>query len=205
MYLIYHSTMKQEKNQGVLEMALPPLGKSYKPWQNGYMKTLYLLRHAKSDYPNGISDHERPLNGRGKKACQFMGHYVRERGIAPEVILSSDAQRTRQTATLLLREAGITTPVQYLARLYLATPGEILKELAKLPGNTDSVLAIGHNPGIEQLAAWLCHSGDADALTRLKTKYPTCGLATIRLDATGWKQLDPGSGVLESFITPAKN
>ena len=166
------------------------------------MKQLYILRHAKSDYPAGTDDHERPLNKRGEKACKLMGKYIQENNIAPQAILCSDATRTTQTAKNIMRAAGIQNPISFSKTLYLATPGEILKEIAKVDDSIESVLIVAHNPGVEQLARLLTAAGDAESIARLKEKYPTAALACFSIDATSWKEINPASGNLDKFITP---
>lgn len=166
------------------------------------MKKLYILRHAKSDYPEGVDDHERPLNTRGEKSCIFMGRYFRENTIRPDVILSSDAMRTTQTINNILRESGCNVQPQFTKKLYLATPGEILKELAKLDNSNSSAMVVCHSPGVQLLSAILTGSGDEDSIERLKRKYPTTGMACLTLATDSWQKIDPGCGHLDMFVVP---
>lgn len=169
---------------------------------NNKMKTLYILRHAKADYPSGVPDHDRPLNKRGEQACLAIGRYLKTSGICPEVIISSDSCRTAQTITNIVREAGINTEIQYSNRLYLATAGEMLKELSKIDDKVNSVMLVCHNPGAEILATILSGSGSSEAIQNVKNKFPTCGLAYLELETDSWKIIDPACGFLKEFITP---
>ena len=167
------------------------------------MKKLYILRHAKSDYPDDVSsDKERPLNKRGEKACDLIGQYLKENNIFPEIILSSDAVRTTQTINNVLRIAEHAVDVSFTPKLYLATPGEILKEIVKVDAEVSSVMVVCHNPGVEQLSAILTGGGDADSISRIKVKYPTAGMACFTIEAGKWGEVNPGCGHLDSFITP---
>jgi phosphohistidine phosphatase len=167
------------------------------------MKKLYILRHAKSDYPDNVSDdHERPLNKRGEKACNLIGDYLKTNNITPEVILSSDAVRTTQTINNILRAASYDINVQFSGKLYLATPGEILKEIAKISDDINSIMVVCHNPGAAQLAMMLTAGGDTDSINLMRTKYPTAGLACLTLKTETWKQVNPASGNLDKFVTP---
>lgn len=167
-----------------------------------HMKKLYILRHAKADYPAGVEDHERPLNKRGEQASIVTGKYLKLKGISPDYIISSDSCRTAQTIKNILREAGINTQVQYSKKLYLATAGEMLKELAKIDDKIASVLLVCHNPSAQQLATILAGNGNPQAIQNVKNKYPTCGLAYLELDTDSWKIIDPACGFLKEFVTP---
>lgn len=166
------------------------------------MKKLYILRHAKSDYPQGVEDHDRPLNKRGQSASIIMGKYIKSNNINPDVILSSDSARTTETINNVLKEAEISTSVDFSNKLYLATPGEILKELAKLGDEVESAMVVCHNPGAEMLTAILARDGNKFALSTLNRKYPTCGLACMTIKSDSWDKLDMGSAYLDEFITP---
>jgi phosphohistidine phosphatase len=166
------------------------------------VKKLYLLRHAKSDYPQNVDDHDRPLNKRGENACKTIGKYMKENGLLPDKILCSDATRTSMTVKNVLRAAGENIEVLHLKELYLATAGEILKILAKVHDDVPSVMVVCHNPGVEQLARFLVGGGDIESIARLRVKYPTCALAVFTLDTDSWKKIDPQIGRLDVFITP---
>lgn len=174
------------------------------------MKTLYLLRHAKSswDDPN-LEDFQRPLNKRGRKAAKLMAEYFRRSGIQPQLVLCSPARRTRQTFELLAPVLG-DARVTFDERIYEASRQTLVARIAELPPLPAEVLLIGHNPGLERLALHLGDHGDDDAaagkaaphLARLRDKYPTCGLTTIVSQADAWDAINPANSRLENFIRP---
>jgi phosphohistidine phosphatase len=168
------------------------------------MRTLSLLRHAKSSWDDPeLTDHERGLNGRGLRDAPRMGRFIRNNGLVPDLVLCSDAVRTRETMRLVLAEWGAARPrVVYDAALYLAEPVGILKLLAKVDANIGHCLVVGHNPGLEDLAVSLAETGEPHALADLGAKFPTCALAVIDLPVEGWKGLRPGTGNLRMFVVP---
>ena len=168
------------------------------------MRTLYLLRHAKSDRGNPeLSDIERPLAPRGRRDAPTMADYMREHDYRPHLILCSPATRTRETLALLRPVLGPDIPVEYDRKLYLGSPDLLLQRLRDVDETVASVLLIGHNPGLERLAAALAPRGERRALRRMREKFPTCGLAVIHLHIDRWEQTDLGSGSLTDFMVPA--
>ncbi|MCR6501671.1 histidine phosphatase family protein [Shinella sp. CPCC 101442] len=166
------------------------------------MKTLLLLRHAKSAWPEGVDDHDRPLADRGRRDAPRMAAYIAEVGLQPDFALVSSARRTLETWALVEPALGKACPSQTVASIYEAEPAAILAAIHAAPQQSETLLVIGHNPGFEDLAAMLATAGDADAIGRLKTKYPTAGLAVIRLDIERWSDVVPGTGTLDMFVTP---
>lgn len=166
------------------------------------MKTLLLLRHAKSAWPEGVDDHDRPLADRGRRDAPRMAAYIAEAGVQPDFALVSSARRTLETWALVEPALGKACPSQTVASIYEAAPAAILAAIHAAPQQSETLLVIGHNPGFEDLAAVLATAGDADAIGRLKTKYPTAGLAVIRLDVERWSDVVPGTGTLDMFVTP---
>ena len=168
------------------------------------MRTLYLLRHAKSDRGNPeLSDIERPLAPRGRRDAPTMADYMRERDYRPHLILCSPATRTRETLALLRPVLGPDIPAEYDRKLYLGSPDLLLQRLRDVDETVASVLLIGHNPGLERLAAALAPRGERRALSRMREKFPTCGLAVIHLHIDRWEQTDLGSGTLTDFMVPS--
>lgn len=163
------------------------------------MKKLYFLRHAKSGHPAGVDDKNRPLNPQGRQTCIAIGEYFIQNHIAPDLVLCSDAVRTKQTAEGVFQGQN-NINIEYNKKLYLATPGEIIKEISKTQDNINSLMVIAHNPGIQQIAAILAGSGDAEILKYIKNDYPTCALTEFSLDVTSWKGIEPRSGKLENFV-----
>ncbi len=171
------------------------------------MLRIALLRHAKSSWAEpGLLDINRPLNARGKAAAPVMGRVLASLNFAPDAILCSPAARTRETLALLLPELpernGGASDAVFEDDLYLAEPGDLLARLRALPETVKSVLVVGHNPGLHELAARCAASGDIGQITKLHGAFPTAALALISFDQLAFKDLDPHSGHLETFVTP---
>ena len=167
------------------------------------MPHLLLLRHAKSDWSNpGLGDFDRPLNKRGRKAAPLMGRYLRAEGLMPDLVLCSAARRAQETWELVAAELRTEVPVKTLRSLYLAPPSRLMATLLRVPDAPQRVLLIGHNPGMEHLAALLTGGGDPAARSRLLEKFPTAALALLRLEGAAWDALAPGGAVLERFVRP---
>ena len=159
------------------------------------MKTLLVLRHAKSSWKHPeTSDHDRPLNKRGKRDAPRMGRLVAARGLRPDVIVSSTAKRARLTADEVARHAGYEGSVQLDRHLYLASPDEIVDVVRGVGGGARRVMVVGHNPGLEDLVARLAGSPET---------LPTAALAEIRLSIRTWKNLAVSSaGTLAGMWRP---
>lgn len=166
------------------------------------LKTLLLLRHAKSAWPDGVDDHDRPLAERGRRDAPRMGAYMAEVGLEPDFALVSSARRTQETWDLVAPTLGKACPSQTVASIYEAEPAAILAAIHAAPHESGTLLVIGHNPGFEDLAASLAPEGDVDTVARLRSKYPTAGLAVIRFDGEQWADVAPGGGRLVAFVTP---
>ncbi|HWM49339.1 MAG TPA: histidine phosphatase family protein [Xanthobacteraceae bacterium] len=163
------------------------------------MPRLMLLRHAKSDRPAGVEDHDRPLNGRGRAAARKIGAYLADHDLLPDLILCSTSARTRETYHRL----GVANPprVEFDERLYLAEADAILALVRALPRGARNVLLIGHNPGLQDAAIALVATGDAHLRRQLHEKFPTAALAVIDFDSD-WPSVRHRSGRLERFVTP---
>ena len=145
------------------------------------MKTLLVQRHAKSSWKHPeLSDHDRPLNKRGKRDAPRMGRLVAAQGLRPDVVVSSTARRARRTAEEVARHAGCEGAVQLDRRLYLASPDEIVDVVRGVAGSARRVMVVGHNPGLEDLVARL--AGRHETL-------PTAALAALRLSIRSWTEL----------------
>ncbi|MBU2580700.1 MAG: histidine phosphatase family protein [Alphaproteobacteria bacterium] len=168
------------------------------------MRTLLLLRHAKSDWHNDLSDHERPLNKRGVKTAPAVAQYIAKSGLSPDRILCSDAVRARATLALALPEMPPPQPaVEIDSRLYLAAAETILKVIGDHAVDDEHrLMVVGHNPGIHALALTLVGDGDKKALSALAMKFPTAALAVISFKTGNWNDIGPAGGRLESFIVP---
>ena len=166
------------------------------------MKTLLLLRHAKSSWDNpGGRDFDRPLAPRGRRSAPLIGFHLRDRQLLPDLVLCSTARRARETYDLMAAAVG-GAEIRFEQALYLATPATLLRLVRTVPASVDRLLVVGHNPGMEQFAAQLAGGGDAAALDRLAAKFPTTGLAILTFPGADWASIAPGTGQLESFVTP---
>lgn len=156
-------------------------------------KPLYLslMRHAKSSWDNAEqTDHERPLNNRGRKAAPKVGAALYAKGYAPDVIWSSDAKRTRETAMLLIREIPGAQNVLYNPDFYHASPEEVIQICDSQPAPTQNLMLLGHNPGWSQLHAYLSehhHSFPTGACAVYKAKK---ALGTDWLRPENWRLVD---------------
>jgi phosphohistidine phosphatase len=168
------------------------------------VKTILLLRHAKSAWGQpGLDDHERPLNKRGARAAEAMADHIVRKAPRPDLVLCSTAVRTRQTlAPLVQRLVPPAPPIALEKSLYLAPEAILLARLQAVPDDIRTVLLIGHNEGIGELAEALAGTGDPRALDRLHEKYPTGALATFEIPDGSWRELAPGEGDLLSFVRP---
>ncbi len=171
------------------------------------MRTLFLLRHAKSDWDDPkLPDFDRPLALRGRDAANRMGTYWREAGLCVDLALSSPSMRTRQTLALMEGANGgplcAGAPAVFDDQLYLASASTIAMVLEDLPDAATSALLIGHNPGFEDTALALSGTAEAGALEKLHDKFPTGTLARIDLPITRWADLSLKTGHLALFLRP---
>ena len=164
------------------------------------MKTLLLLRHAKSSWADpGRADHDRELNRRGEKAAPFMGRYLREQALIPDLVWCSTAARAVQTLGLLGRDFASNADVIYSEDLYMAGERVLLESLHHTHEDANSVMFIGHNPGMEQFAQALFGGGDEVARDAMAQKFPTCALAHFEFDVENWTDIAFGTGRLIGF------
>ncbi len=157
-------------------------------------RRLYLMRHAKSSWDDpGLTDHDRPLAARGRDAAERLGNHLRREQITPSLVLCSSARRTRETLDCLRVDA----PVEIEDGLYDASADELLARLRGVEDDVESVLLIGHNPAIQDLAATLAAAPN----TLAERKYPTGGLAGLAFTGS-WSRLQPGAAELLFFVIP---
>lgn len=166
------------------------------------MRRLILLRHAKSDWPDGIADPERPLAARGRNAAPRIGAYIAQEHLLPDRILVSPARRTRETWDLVAARLPPPKVVASEPRVYDASAARLMTVLREQPKDAHSVMLVGHNPGLEDLAELLVASGPAPHLASMAEKFPTGGLAVIDLPVDEWSATAPGIGRLDRFVTP---
>lgn len=175
------------------------------PKTSAKAKYLFLLRHAKA-VPTGKekADFDRPLNERGQDDALKMAALFEDQGFNPEAILCSPSLRTRQTLAPLLTLLD-DAKTEFPDDLYLIDAPKLLKRLRKQATQLSTLLVIGHNPGIEDLALVLADpeaDGDAAGLARMREKYPTGSLAVLKLKIDDWSGLGPGTCRLEAFVRP---
>ena len=161
-------------------------------------RTLYLLRHAKSSWDEAtIPDRERPLSSRGRRACQLVAEHLRREQITPELVLCSSATRTRETLELIAPGFGLPVEALFEDRLYGASAAELLARLRAVDESVASLLLIGHNPAIQDLARSLVRT----PAKALEGKFPTAALATLVVTSS-WNPLAAGSATLLAFVKP---
>ena len=167
------------------------------------MRTLYLLRHAKSDWGDpGLADFDRPLAPRGRRAAPAVARWMKANGRVPDYVLCSTARRAAETWSLVSEALGRDADAEMSEDLYHASPQRLFALARALPDRCRAALMIGHNPGFHMLAAALAGEGPDDLLRRLATAYPTGALAGIGFDAASWSEIAPGSGRLACFVRP---
>jgi len=158
------------------------------------MKTLYLLRHAKSSWDDpALSDFERPLNPRGHRTAPFMGELMKKRKLRAEIIVSSPAERAKETAVLVKEAADMPAEIVFDRRIYEASSNRLRKVVADLKNKYASAMLVGHNPGIE---------GFVYNLTGRVEPMPTAALAIIELEIDSWQDLHDNCGQVVSVIRP---
>ncbi|QIB35419.1 SixA phosphatase family protein [Ancylobacter pratisalsi] len=162
------------------------------------MLRLFLLRHAKSAWPDNVPDRDRPLGPRGRRGAPAMGDYMAKEGLVPARVLVSPARRTIETWDLVSARVASAPHALYEEAIYDAS-AEALLALIGNQGTASPLMLVGHNPGMEQLAARLL---PREQRAPLLAKYPTGALAVIDLPIEDWSQPKAGKGTLERFITP---
>ena len=158
------------------------------------MKTLYILRHAKSSWDDStLSDFERPLNERGLQTAPFMGELMARNALEPYVILSSPAVRAKKTAELVKKAGKFDAEIRFEHRIYEASPQTMRQVVSELDDAYPSALLVGHNPGIEGFIRFL--TGELESI-------PTAALAIIDLATDNWDLIDEGRGKLAHVYRP---
>jgi len=160
------------------------------------MKRLIVVRHAKATHRPGFADIERPLTGRGRRDARAAGEWLLHQRLIPELVLCSTSRRTRQTWDHLAAAlaAGRNIEVQYDPQLYLGDEDDVLDAVGATPGDVQTLMIVGHNPSMQQVAAGLTGEGDLG--------FPTTAIAVI--DLGSWARLVPGAGSAHAFWTPAR-
>ncbi|WP_369256419.1 histidine phosphatase family protein [Streptomyces sp. R35] len=168
----------------------------------GPLRRLVVLRHAKSAWPTGVPDHERPLAPRGRRDAPAAGRALAEADCLPDLALCSTAVRARQTWELAAEQWGTPPPVRFDERLYGADVPELLEAVREVPDQVLTLLLIGHNPGLEELVLELAGDGLDDALDEVRTKFPTSAVAILAWHGNSWQELAPGTALLTDVTVP---
>jgi phosphohistidine phosphatase len=165
------------------------------------MPRLMLLRHAKAVPQGELADENRPLADRGRRDTPMIARFAASEGLVPDLTLVSPALRTRETWDLF--QPAFPSPLTHRleARLYAATAERIFNIVRETPASVRTLLLVGHNPGLEDLARALTACGQTDALIRFGGAMPTASLAVIDLPGE-WPELGLRSGRMEFFVTP---
>ena len=165
------------------------------------MKSLTILRHAKSSWDDPVDDFDRSLNARGRKAAVMVGEELKRRGAKFDCVIASPAKRVRQTLDQLAEGYGAPLDVHFDPRIYLASEDNLLDLVRGIPDDVRSALIVGHNPGLHHLVLLLTREDDV-LRQRIAEKYPTAAAATIGLPAKRWSEVEPASGELSALILP---
>jgi phosphohistidine phosphatase len=162
-------------------------------------RTLLLMRHAKSDYPAGVADHDRPLAPRGIREAGLAGDWLRANVPTIDAVLCSTATRARQT----LDNTRIEAPVRYSERLYGAAPGTMIEEVNETADAVATLLVVGHEPTMSELALILADDDGTDTavVERISAKFPTSAIAVLAVPCA-WKGLEPGRAALTGLEVP---
>lgn len=167
------------------------------------MKRLILMRHAKSDWINGVSDFDRPLAARGHREAALAGAWLVKENILPDFILCSSALRTRQTCTWVCDQLGDKAPTPKLEDgLYAASESSMLSIINHTPETVQTLMVIIHMPGVQELALRLAsRESDQDAYMGVATDYPTSALTVFNYDGE-WAHLDGQDASISNFLIP---
>lgn len=165
-------------------------------------KRLILLRHAKSDWPEGMDDHERPLADRGRKAAPVMGVYLDKARLIPDLVLVSTAKRAQETWKRAAKAIKTAVPQQDVRAIYEAGVDDLLTVIRGVEPDVRTLMIVGHNPGLENLAKRLMKDQGGEPGERLREKFPTAAIAVVSFDIADWKDVAVETGSLDKFVTP---
>ena len=167
------------------------------------MRRLILFRHAKAEPSEpGAKDRVRALTERGRKDAARIGSYMAGHALVPDRVIMSPAVRTQETWKYAAGAFRPSPAAMSAEQLYDSTPHAIFAVIKQTPASAHTVLVIGHNPGLHELALMLIATGDIEARERLREKLPTAGLVIIDFAFDDWVKLHPQSGRLERFVSP---
>lgn len=169
----------------------------------GVRHRLVLMRHAKSDWPHGVPDHERPLSGRGRRNAKAVGRWLVQEAPRIDLVLCSSASRARQTWQIAVEALDAVPPLEVHDGLYGATPGEVLALVhERAPAACRTVLVVGHEPTMSTTVSRLADAASSpQALASVRLKYPTNGIAVLEHDAP-WGEWYGTGATLTTFTVP---
>ncbi|WP_380784937.1 SixA phosphatase family protein [Sphingomonas sp. R86521] len=167
------------------------------------MKTLTLLRHAKSGWDDPVArDYDRPLNGKGKRAAAMVGRHMRTLGLEFDQVVASPALRVTETLDEIVSGYGRTLAPVWDRRMYLASAATLLDIVHGLSADVDQVLLVGHNPGLEDLVLLLVPDTIDPHRDAVEDKYPTASLAELAFDVDAWADVVAGGARFSRFVRP---
>ena len=167
------------------------------------MKRLTLLRHAKSGDDGTVArDFDRPLNAKGRRAARAIGRHMRDKALRFDAVIASPATRVAETLQEVESVYGPGLAPSWEKSLYLATPDELLDAVHQAPAEAESILLVGHNPGLEQLVLMLVPARTDGARGEVEVKYPTASLAEMIFAVDRWEDVGRGGGDLVRFVRP---
>lgn len=164
-------------------------------------RRLVVLRHAKSDWPYGVDDHERPLGDRGRRDAPAAGRWLRDTGWQLDHVLCSTAVRARETWVLAAGELDAAPEAVYEDRVYDASLPALVDLLRGLPPATGTAVLVGHNPGLQELVLALAGDPGAAIFHRVQVKFPTAAIAVLTVPGE-WADLAPGTATLSDLAVP---
>lgn len=168
-------------------------------------RRLVLLRHAKSAWPDGVPDHDRPLAPRGRRDAPAAGRWLRKSGLVPDRVMCSTAQRARETWQLAEEKLDAHPQSVFERRVYGATSAELLDLARHAPAGVRTLLIVGHDPAMQELTLDLAGTQPGDegleAVSRVRAKFPTAAIAVLAVTGT-WPKLAYGQARLADFATP---
>jgi phosphohistidine phosphatase len=169
-------------------------------------RRLILLRHAKSAWPDDVADHERPLAPRGRRDAPAAGRFLRKSDYVPDRVLCSTARRARETWQLAEEKLGAHPQTTFEQQIYGAASEQLLDLARQMPNDVGTLLIVGHDPAMRELTLELAdpepRGAGAEALGRVRAKYPTAAIAVLAFTAS-WRELGPEQARLADFATPS--
>jgi len=167
------------------------------------MKRLYILRHSKAGQTNKkiLDDQERPLTQKGIEICPNVAEYLKNCDILPELVISSTALRTKQTAEEVLKYLESNAAIEYTPKLYLASSENIFTEIQNISPDIKSAMIVGHNPGLHQFVIEFSGKGDKKKFREMRSNFPPASIASFNLNSSEWVDCEIQSGELVDFAS----